>query len=137
MLLLLENPFCVHSLVVVTLYELSSHHSSGGCQDLVVVFPGEFALEHVTLHLPSTRDFGAIGQAVVEEDAQGKVDVLGAEGAGLLDVELVPGLLDGDLQVVVFRQLTLHDIDIHFLHELVIVLIAVASFIYFIHFHIL
>lgn len=56
-------------------------------------------------------DFGAIGQAVVKSNAQGEVDVLGAEGADLLDVKLLPGLLDGDLQVVMFGQLALHDIN--------------------------
>lgn len=45
--------------------------------------------------------FGAVGQGVFKRDAQGEVVVLGTEGAGLVDVELVSVLLDGDLQVVV------------------------------------
>lgn len=57
------------------------------------------------------RDFSAIRQAVVEWDAQGEVDVFGAESAGLLDVELVAVLLDGDLQVVVLGELAFHDIN--------------------------
>lgn len=56
-------------------------------------------------------DFSAIGQAVVERDAQSEVDVFGAEGAGLFDVKLVPCLLDGDFKVVMLRQLALHDVN--------------------------
>lgn len=56
-------------------------------------------------------EFSAVGHGVVERDAQGEVDLFGAEGAGFLDVKLVPGLLDDDLQVVVFGQLSFHDVD--------------------------
>lgn len=57
------------------------------------------------------RDFGSVGQAVVKLDAQREVDLFGAEGARLLDVEFVAVLLDGDLQVVVFSQLSLHGVN--------------------------
>lgn len=57
------------------------------------------------------RDLGAVSQAVVEDDAQGEVDVFCAEGARLLDLKLVPVLLDGDLQVVVLGQFALHHVD--------------------------
>lgn len=42
---------------------------------------------------------------------QGEVDLFGAEGAGLLDVELVPSLCDGDFQVVMLSQFPLHDVN--------------------------
>lgn len=79
---LLENPLGIHSFVVVALcrdigekfakkllitilfrsdvygltdlHKFSSYHSSGGGQDLAVVFPGEFAFQHLTLHLPGS-----------------------------------------------------------------------------------
>ena len=57
------------------------------------------------------RYFGAVGQGVFKLHAEGEFDVFSAEGAGLLDVELVASLLDGHLQVVVLRQLPLHYID--------------------------
>lgn len=44
-------------------------------------------------------------------DTQGEVHLFGAQGARLLDVELVAVLLDGDLQVIVFGQLSLHDVN--------------------------
>lgn len=39
------------------LYELSSHQSSSGIQDLVVVFSGEFTFQRVTLQLPRTLQY--------------------------------------------------------------------------------
>lgn len=122
------------------LHQLSSHQASGGGQDLVVVLSGEFSLQRVSLHLPRSlrlkhtvvftgisrdfctvwspngpssthRDLGAVGQSVVELDAQREVDLFGAEGARLLDVELVAGLLDDDLQVIVFGDLSLHHVN--------------------------
>lgn len=59
-------------------------------------------------------DFGAICQGVVKLDTQGEIDVFGAKGARLLEVELVPRLLNGDLQVVVLRELPLHYVDAWF-----------------------
>lgn len=53
-------------------------------------------------------EFGAISQAVVEADSQSKFNLYGSEVAGFFDIEFVPILLDGDLQVVMGSQLSFH-----------------------------
>ncbi len=62
-------------------------------------------------HWGTHCNFSTISQRVLKRDAQSEVILFGAEVAGFYDVKLVPILLDGDLQVVVLRQLALHDVN--------------------------
>lgn len=94
--MLLKDSLGIHTFITVTLHQLSSHQGPSGYQDLVVVFPGELATEHVSIHLPCSGDFCAIGQGVIKRNAQSEFDVFGAERAGFLDVEVISILLDGD-----------------------------------------
>lgn len=56
-------------------------------------------------------EVGSISHRVVKLNAQGEVDLFGAERAGLFDVKLVPILLKSELQVVMLTQLAFHHVD--------------------------